>query len=1421
MLKFLFTLLTLCLPFVAFCQDPSLRIERINYTNYCTGNELGIDVSVSGVFNADNKFSVIVRANGMVWEYPAELNANRLVTNLKDARLATYERLYLTVVSSSPRKETEFSSSFRVLSKTSLRLALKSDGEIDTLNSSDPVEFKVIATPGGPGQFTMSNGEKFDLGYGGYAQSVSNFKMPKTETGTFTITEASNVCGPMLFTGELKVKVNPVDIMPVNVSPFIICEGSEFKIVFNAAKGDFTANTKYRIRLFAHDLVPNRPAFIDVPANLTAESTLSARFPTGFNLLSSRLFYAGIVTENPSTVSKNTAFKLFVYPKPSVSLTASSTSINIGEEVYLDTNPIGMYPFSSTLKDTEMVPTTRFYLRPDKTTQHQIQTFSSGCGIIENPPHKPVTITVKPSLFLGNPLASTSHYFCEGKTVRIAFRAAGVNAATTYSIESSAATGEKFVFPAKVIGDSIEFFIPKRATRESPKGYEGLGYVRLVSSNPALVSPVSHIVIRSEPYILVAPNSVTSVPFPSALRSDYLMYGGGPFELELANGTTTTYDYYNIWFNHYITKDTIFKVASLSNACFKNSDIPAFPLKVLSTTDPTPNLFIKVLKNEFCMSDSVEVDIFFNGKFQEGNEFTLSYLANSQVTTYTIDKITRSGRYKIKLPDNRGRYDASVMLSSTLPRLTSETERFYMIQKPNAPYISNSGTKTEPFRYLKSSGLYLNISTYANAFIHYSVNDKAATGTADNSGQFYVKTDFAANQLSEFKIHSVANSCGVNSEERSSWYYPLGYSINLLNYDIPNRFCFGMPYEINFYITNGQAAASTQFFLQIGQGSTPTFTDFATSTDSKKFSFKIPDLPQGNYVFRVRSSDNFYSENSYISIAHPPTAIFQLSSGSLKDSVVHVNYGDPIHLKTFLTGSDPWSVSYNNHEQRIITNQPGNYSPIITQSQTFSISKVRNSCGFGTSTGRVSVRVKPVLKFTTTPENPATALCGGQILQMDYQLDGTELSASDYIVFTLTGQNQQVIKLDSVKTLKGRVQLKVPANLTGTYFLLQASLSSYQISKSVSFQLFTSPDLTLMGDNVIRSGESAKLFIKANNSFAANTRFELSDGTFFEHPLPYAGQVAEIFVKPGQTTTYTLKEIKSSCGAGKASGSATITVETRKSEWLSIQAIEPIRKSYLCNSDTLSIRFLHYYGTSQTAGNYVLMLSDSLGKNMTAIPTLGSISPIRAIIPSSVKASDFYRIRLISSDQRVSGSTYEDRVKLREYATAQILTPEILYQKDQPAQVVVKLQGTAPFFYHYGNNQLVNSRSSSKYQDTIRINPISTLAEYKLMDVSNSCGNGRIADPSTFRIELITANEPIRSDEVRFGPNPVTKQLDIWFGNRGKRTLRLLSESGLLMHTSASNDDATVIDMQRFTLGIYLLQVKYKQKTTTYRIFKN
>jgi hypothetical protein len=166
MIRLLLALLLSWIPSFGFSQSPSVRIVKVNAENYCTGTDLAIDVTISGTFPPDNKFSVVVHrdwdSSAEVWTYPAELNGNRIVTNLKDQGLAKYERVVLKLVSSNPKTETE-NVPFRVTSKSRLQFATKAGLAADTVNSVDPVELALTVSPPSSGQVTLNTGEKFEL----------------------------------------------------------------------------------------------------------------------------------------------------------------------------------------------------------------------------------------------------------------------------------------------------------------------------------------------------------------------------------------------------------------------------------------------------------------------------------------------------------------------------------------------------------------------------------------------------------------------------------------------------------------------------------------------------------------------------------------------------------------------------------------------------------------------------------------------------------------------------------------------------------------------------------------------------------------------------------------------------------------------------------------------------------------------------------------------------------------------------------------------------------------------------------------------------------------------------------------------------------------------------------------------------------
>lgn len=1416
------------LSFAVFAQSPSLSIIRVNSQNYCLGTELSIDVNVNGTFPAGNKFTVVASHNfndpAETWEYPAELRGDKLVTVLREPSLANSVGFGIKIRTSNPQTEIDGYDRFRIYTKGSVQLVTRWGLSADTINSTDQLSLAVIASPNSPGKVTLNTGETFDLQYGWEWPSPypTVITLPKAKAGTYSIKEASNVCGPMSTSGQVNVKVNPVDFMPVAFTPAEPCAGAEVKVVFNADGAGFNANTRFSIRFASDNLNIDSYRYVDVPATLTGKNELTARVPDNVReRVGSESIYLGIVTQNPSAVSVTKALKMYVYPKPSFSLKAEKPEINLGESIYLSSNPTGKPPYKITLKSGEVLQYSTD-ISPSKTTGYEVKTFESGCGVIQNPVNTPVIVTVKPSLvFAGPAYPSSPKIVCEGQTVRVGFRASGVSAQTTYSIEGNTYSEKKIMFPATVAGDSLQFFIPKNNSQDPDLDYGNIYTLRIVSANPALSSPWSGVIrIQSPPTMFMADYSERGVQFPSPIRLDFDLRGGAPYTVEHANGTKETYDYRNIWYQYFVRRDTTFKLAKLSNACFTNTNLPAFPVKVANPAGTTPSIFIKWAKKTKCVGDSVELELAFNGQFETGNEFTLSYISNIQSTSYTIRNVTRQGIHKIKLPAwEEGGYDATFQLSSSLPRLVSETERIYLGLPPRQPSLSPTGTQQYPEKMYLGQSPSVTVSASAYGPTVYAIDGIEGRIIGNNNGMSHVPLPLQNGKTTEFKLKSVANACGVWNGEVTSYYYGIGYKI-LINPGIYSNWrCAGTDTEVSFSFESGTPAAGTKFTLQISpSGDNGSFTDLVSVTDEQVFKFITPDVKAGMYYMRIYSSDNIYSENRFINIGQAPTATLKTGYPDYGMSSATVDYGGWVNMVGEITGNTPLGIIYSDGQQQEVTGSGSSYTPIITGPQTFTITKIWNSCGYGTASGSVSVKVRPVLEISKFPANADPSICPGQKIELDYAIRGGEVPANTYLVFSITGSKSGTVKLDSVRSASGRIQLTIPDNISGELFSIKAEIASLTLSRSVFYQLYATPDMTLFGDNTITAGESTVIYVRSNTRFTPNTAFELSDGKSYVNNATYPGGVMEIKVAPSATITYTLKPMQSVCGAGKVSGSATITVQPKLAQSLSIYRVEGLRRWNVCNSDTIQISFTHL-GYQGNPGDYDVQISDSTGKNFVSLPTFGQYSPVTAIIPAGIKQSRFYRLRLHSKDPKVSGSTFSETLKIGERARAKLITSSIFYEAGQSVNVVVGLEGSSPFDYRFGDDNFSRYRYTARYSDTITLAPLTPLAAYKISQLSNECGPGTIDEPSTLRIELITATEPL-GEVIGFGPNPTAGSLLLRFEDGAARNLDILNVAGQKIFSGKYTGKDATVDLSAFPAGTYLLQVRKKQNLATYRIVK-
>lgn len=1428
MLNLLLCIITFFIPLTVFSQEASIVIKNVDTQNYCTGNELSVNVALSGNFLTNNQFSVRVKYNihdtSPIFVYPAQLVGDKIITNLKDSVLATSPTLVMQVVASNPAISSNWSNIFQVHSKATLKFTSVTGQNTVMLNSTDPIKFTLTSVPASRGGFTLNNGDKFEMYYGQYPNgSQQVYTLPNTRPGTYFIKEANSECGISSHSGQMTVKVNSVDIFPVYANPAILCEDTELKIGFSSNGYEFPPTTNFKIRFYSESQHLQAKE-IEVPAVMTEKGILTARFPTGFNLISPNAFFIGIVVDNPSLSVKNTNYKIYVYPKMDASLRTSNSTINVGEQTYIGLNSDKISDYTATLSNG-VSSISSWTVAPTETTTYRIQSISSACGDQNNPSQQPLTITVRPSVSLASPETGGTQTFCEGQVARIRFKAVGMTPQTTYNIETSGySNSDIFVFPAKVVGEFLEFLIPVNEPTNLERDYGNIRGFRIVTNAPALTSPFNeNFRIKSKPAVFLSGSSATNVSHPSLMRVEYLLFGGRPFTVEYIDGRKEIIDSRNNYQPLFLKNDTTFQFTSISNQCFVNTTPAAFPLTVTNPLSPTPSLYIELIEKDYCVGDSVEVEVFYTGNFQAGNEFTLS--SHGDYAQFNSQKITKPGKYKVKFPFAESPYRGFVTVSSSSPRLDSETLRHNLTAQPTSTSIHPSGTKENPISlpYNYGNPNSITVRSSPETTINYSINGTAGSTVTTTNGEASVNFVFPFDRQSEFKIHSATNTCGTYLQETVSYFKRPAYSIRFSTFSIGNEFCTGSSSEFYFRTFEGSPNSGTKFTLQIGtQDWNSTFTDVATITGGSRFKIQIPDLPAGNYALRIFSSDNIYSENLNIRIGNPPTSILQLHNALVKDTTLFVEYGTQIFLNSYFTGSSPWNLEYSDGKQeRNISSSYSSYSPIITKPEHYYITKTMNPCGYGSTRGSVDVKIKPTLVFKKHPENSAAVLCPGQEVQVSYVLGGIETLEEYYLIFSIIDQNQQIIKLDSTKSLSGIIGLKIPENFTGNYFRIQASLPSYQLQQTIAYQGYVTPDITLVGDITIWRNQSATLFVHANSSFASNTSFELSDGSTHVFSSGSKGQIKRIEVTPRTTTTYTIKEMRTNCGVGKTSGSATITVEDRKDNALSIVSLNYAKKSSICNSDTVPIDF-YPQGVISPNIRYTVFLSDSLGKNFREIPSFGNQSPVRAIIPSDLPPSAFYRLRLACSDPEVNATTYPELLNIGRYSTIKVLTPELYYKEGQPVQLKVNVTGSFPIYYHYGDNNISVYRTVNTLIDSLLITPISPVASYRILDVTNTCGPGRIGDPSTFKIELITANEnPLTgSESVKIGPNPTSDYLQLGFQYPAIRDLSLFTMEGKQVYSEKVRENSTQIYMREFSSGIYLLHIKNKDKTTTYRIIK-
>lgn len=327
------------------------------------------------------------------------------------------------------------------------------------------------------------------------------------------------------------------------------------------------------------------------------------------------------------------------------------------------------------------------------------------------------------------------------------------------------------------------------------------------------------------------------------------------------------------------------------------------------------------------------------------------------------------------------------------------------------------------------------------------------------------------------------------------------------------------------------ASESTNIVVSLGGSGAWSFqlSDGTLVENFRQNSYTISKSPAESTSYSVISVKNMCGIGSTGGLATVNVIQPQIQAEALSTSTIC--QGQNIRLSISIIGK----LSSNSQLVIQISDPTGNnFTDLPTQVSLFTLSAQIPS-NFQTGTGyRIKVAAKNTTYFSSvlgplsiiSPPQPPTVIENYTFCQ------NSETSA-----LTAIGTN--------LKWYTGELDIKSFLNITPptgnvgsfSYFVSQSNNYGCESKKAkINVTIIPLATATISGDATLLSGDSTLLKVNLTGELPAELK--LSDGrSFIANQTPFI-----IEVRPSKSTTYTLKEIKNSCGVGFINGSAKITI---------------------------------------------------------------------------------------------------------------------------------------------------------------------------------------------------------------------------------------------------------------------------------------
>ncbi|MCX6217167.1 hypothetical protein [Spirosoma sp.] len=1371
---------------------------------FCIQTHATIPFTVSGRFGTDNAFRVqIQNAYNSQLMYTSEgISASPARIQIPTDLPYYYDsgRYQIRVISSNPYAESNWTSLPAVYDPAVVTLAPL---PFSMANPNQAVPLRFMVQGSSSVQVTLSDGTQHELtGCCNNQFESQRFVYPE-KTTTYAIASVQNVCGTGKGQGTVTLTVNPIATRALSVTPSRICAGNYVYVTYSKSGGTFASTNKFKIRLITYNpFVYDQPAgkyydFDGEESNGTVRAFIPASFEGGYS------FYVQVLTTNPVTASDPYTSGVSINTPASAELVTASPTINYGQQQTLAVQVTGRGPYQVVLNDSLQIPIDDYSegsgfgsieVKPRQTTTYRVTGFQSTCGPSTTKASSTI-VTVRPGVAIDSLPGSgfARGPVCEGALLKLPVSMnIAPQAATRFFVDFRYQEKTLASAPATLQnGNVLTLTVPVLPTDTS--NFNGIRQytVRVRTTAPdteggAELNQVLIVVRKPNPIFASYSRQIT-LDKPGVAAVSIRNLGGGPAEIKFSNGmvVSATCLYCDDTFTElYASQTTTFRIDYVQNACGRIDNPPTEARVTVNSSYPV-GIEIDSVQQNRCNSDSILVYFRTKGTFDAGNEFRIQAASPSLGEGWgwtdgpVVGRGTRSP-IRIKLGE-----DSKLRISATSPVVFSNEIRVSVNQKPTADLNTPEGINyyhlygSEPNTIPAGSSVTLDVNYLRGKGPFRTVFTDGKTDFVNPSGTNVVVKPAGP---TTYRLKTIANACGQGEvSTRSITYVPMPYRIEIAVRPSSNpyyfSFCAGSAWSLPF-ITNPTAPVGTVFTLQLASRKDSVFNDIATTTSSSLLISVPTSLTAGDYYLRIiAKATGARTASLPVQVLLPPTATLL----PVDPVSATLSPGNSASLKVNLTGSSPWDVFFSDRTWASFYGSPGVREIQPQAGRTYTLQTVSNMCGYGTVSGEATVRVKPQLRLAL--ESTREAICVGSTVAFQLLTSGDFLPTTslNFVLVNTDSMTETVLATSPIGVTS--VSLKMPADLPPGSYLVRVTASDGSQASTQPFAVNVPPRYTLTGSTTINAGQSTYLTLQRTGPGAETdaVHYMLSDG--YQETVFTYGSIASIQVTPTQTTTYRLTSLTNGCGVGQGTGSAVVVVNPLQEKMVSV-----ISAGQLCSGTSVSVNFSSQ-GAFTASNKFTVQISDLTGENFQPLSTTGTASPLVALIPANIPAGYGYRLRIVASDVNTASGNSPNVYRLATGATAAFDSTTYYLRPNTTVQLKVRFTGDGPWYYTISSNKNASIFYATKNPDIVAFQPLQPTT-YQLINVSNGCGMGRIVEPSTARVELVTATEIGELPKVTFYPNPASDRIWVNLKNIPKPVvLSLIDLNGRLLKQVTARQD--------------------------------